>query len=114
MSHQRRRGEQVTVWKSVEITDNRGNKVRQVDADGPYELRAAVAPQRSSRAEVPGQLPIDVVDILIDSNVDDVDLWSTVVRADGSRWDIVAPPTRRSQGARRTRHTTITLRKRPA
>ena len=55
MSVQRRRGMAAKVWKIKTITDNRGNQVHIADEDGPHEVRAAFIPQRSAKAEVPGQ-----------------------------------------------------------
>lgn len=111
MSMQRRRGKLAQIWKTGLVTDNRGNVVRVADAEGPYEYPVAQVPQRSARAEVPGQQAINVIRILVDAEIPDVDLWSRVV-LNGRQWDIVTPPALH-YGTRRTRHWSIDLRERP-
>ncbi len=84
----------------------RGGKVKR-PVDGPYEARAWVIPQRSSRAEVAGQQEINVIRIGVDTDVA-IDLWSRV-EIDGQQYDVAAPPARR-YGSRRTHHLSIDLR----
>ena len=111
MSYQRRRGVKVKVWKTKEVTDNRGSKVRVPDLTTYIEETVAQIPQRSARAEVPGQAEINVVRIIIDPNIKDVDLWSRV-ELNGKLWDIVTPPAYH-HGTRHTRHWSLDLRERP-
>jgi hypothetical protein len=111
VSVQRRRGQRALIWKSMNITDNRGNVVSVADDDGPYEVRAVFIPQRSARAEVPGQAQINVTRMLIDASTEDVDLWSRVEWA-GHMWDVVTPPAHH-HGSRRVRHWSIDIRQRP-
>jgi hypothetical protein len=108
---QRRRGQKARVYRSAETIDNRGNKYfRWVPAE-PHEVRAAFIPQRSSRAETPGQVEINVVRMIVDAGLPDVNLWGRV-EYDGKEWDIVTPPALH-YGTRRTRHWSIDLRERP-
>ena len=100
------------IWKSLLTTDNRGNDVILADAVGPHPVRAAFIPQRSARAEVPGQTEINVYRMLCDANLEDVDLWSRV-DWNGSTWDVVSPPAYH-HGTRMTRHWSIDLRRRPS
>lgn len=111
MSIQRRRGEYAKVWKTAERVDRRGNRVQVAVESDPHIVRAAFIPQRSARAEVPGQMDIDVVSMLVDADLEDVDLWSRVEWR-GRFWDVVSPPAYH-RGTGRTRHWTITLRGRP-
>lgn len=111
MSVQRRRGLTARVWKQKTIKDRRGNNVVVADADGPHVVRVAQIPQRSARAEVPGQAEINVTRILVDPHLDDVGLWSRVEFM-GKSWDIVTPPAYH-HGDRKTRHWSIDLRERP-
>ncbi|MFE4635059.1 phage head-tail adapter protein [Streptomyces sp. NPDC056773] len=111
MSVQRRRGQPARIWKTTMITDSRGNEVVVADADGPHQVRVAAIPQRSARAEVPGQQQINVVRLIVDPHLDDVTLWSRVEYA-GRQWDIVSPPAYH-HGDRRTRHWSIDIRERP-
>ncbi|WP_207793749.1 phage head completion protein [Streptomyces cinnamoneus] len=111
MSVQRRRGQKARIWKTTTVTDKRGNEVLVADGDGPHEVRAAFIPQRSSKAEVPGQQQINIVRMLVDPALSDVTLWSRV-EFDGRQWDIVSPPAYH-HGSRRTRHWGIDIRERP-
>lgn len=112
MSHQRRRGQAALIYKTAETTDRRGNTVVSSTEDGPHEVRVWVIPQRSSRAEVPGQQDINIVRIGCDPNLEGVSLWSSVEYL-GRRWDVVTPPEYHHGQARHTRHWSIDLRERP-
>lgn len=111
MSRQRRRGVPITVYRTKTVTDNRDNQIKVVDRDNPYHLTAAVIPQRSARAELPGQMEINVIRVLIDPDLEGVSLWSEV-DALGTTWDVVTPPAYH-HGTRHTRHWSIDLRERP-
>lgn len=111
MSHQRRRGIDARIWRTVVIQDNRGNQVRMADADGPHEVRVWVSAQRSARAEVPGQQKINIIRIGVAADLEGVELWSRVEIL-GSTWDVVTPPAYH-HGTRRTRHWSMDLRERP-
>lgn len=111
MTVQRRRGQSLRVWRTVTTTDRRGNEVKAAAEELAHPVRGWVIPQRSAKAEVPGQLVINVVRIGVDANLEGVDLWSSVEWS-GKRWDVVAPPAYR-HGTRHTRHWSIDLRERP-
>lgn len=110
-SRQRRRGVTAKVWKTVLHTDSRGNKVLVADPNGPVEVRCALIPQRSSKAEVPGQQQINITRMIVDADLPDVTLWSRV-EVLGTQWDIVTPPAYH-HGTRKTRHWSIDIRERP-
>ncbi|MGW2539680.1 phage head-tail adapter protein [Kitasatospora sp. NPDC001574] len=111
MSVQRRRGQRATVWRTVETVDHRGNAVTVADPNGPIEVRAAFIPQRSARAELPGQQQINVTRMVVDAHLEGVSLWSRVEYA-GRQWDIVSPPAYH-HGTRHTRHWSLDIRERP-
>lgn len=111
-SMQRRRGVTAKVWKSAYHTDNRGNQVLVADADGPHIVKCALIPQRSARAEVPGQQQINITRMIVDADLEGVSLWSRV-EVLGSVWDIVTPPAYH-HGERKTRHWSIDIRERPS
>lgn len=111
MNHQRKRGLPARVWKAKEVTDNRNNKVSVVDEENPHDVTVWIFPQRSARAEVPGQLGINVVRIGVEANLEGVNLWSRVELM-GAVWDVVTPPSYH-HGTRHTRHWSIDLRERP-
>lgn len=124
MSMQRRRGLPVKVWKGAEVEDRRGNTQWIVDTNRvpDYTVHAASTPQRSARAEVPGQAQINIVRLLLPLTVtvddevielvNDISLWSEVEFL-GRRWDIVTPLSARMGGSRKTRHISIDIRERP-
>lgn len=112
MSHQRRRGQDIIVYPRKNIVDSRGNEYLTPDLTKPRAMKAAVIPQRSSKAEVPGQQQIDVVRLIVDPDLGaDVGLWGRVHYA-GEDWDIAAPPAYH-HGSRGTRHWAIDIRRRP-
>lgn len=110
-SRQRRRGQAARVFKVKTVVDNRGNEQITVDEDNPIDVTAAFIPQRSAKAEVPGQQQINVTRMIVEANLPDVDLWSRV-EAMGETWDVVTPPSYH-HGSRHTRHWSIDIRQRP-
>ncbi|WJN62710.1 head-tail joining protein 2 [Streptomyces phage phiScoe15] len=110
MSVQRRRGQKVRIWKTSVETDRRGNEVVRANADGPHEVRAAFIPQRSAKAEVPGQQLINITRMIVAADLEDVTLWSRVEYM-GKFWDVVSPPAYH-HGSRKTRHWSIDIRER--
>lgn len=110
MTFQRRRGEPVTLYPVHTVLDDRGNEVIQANFAAPINTTAAAIPQRSSRAEVPGQQVIYIVRLII-RVYPNVELWSQVDFR-GERWDVVSPPAYH-HGTRLTRHVSIDIKRRP-
>lgn len=111
MTRQRSRGVLIKVWPTHQITDSRGNLTTVVNLEAdPYVVSAAAIPQRSSRAEVPGQQEINVARLIVDPDLPDVNLWSRVEYL-GDMWDVISPPAYH-HGSRRVRHWSIDIRKR--
>lgn len=110
-SYQRKHGMEALVWKTKRVVDNRGNEVLVPDSDGPHRVKAVFIPQRSARAEVPGQAQINVTRMIVEADLTDVNLWSRVEWR-GIFWDVVTPPAYH-HGSRHTRHWSIDLRERP-
>lgn len=112
MTRQRRRGQSIIVYPRMKTIDGRGNEYLTPDLSKPRAMTAAVVPQRSSKAEIPGQQQIDVVRLIVDPDLaPDVGLWGRVHYA-GEDWDIAAPPAYH-HGSRGTRHWSIDIRRRP-
>ncbi|MCX5236233.1 phage head-tail adapter protein [Streptomyces prunicolor] len=109
---QRRRGVTAKVWKTVKHIDQRGNEVLVADPAGPHTVRCALIPQRSARAEVPGQQQINITRMIVDADLEDVTLWSRV-EVHGQVWDVVSPPAYH-HGDRKTRHWALDIRERPS
>lgn len=110
MSFQRRHGQPAQVYQSKVETDRRGNKVVVHDAVGPIDVTAVFIPERSARAEVPGQRAINVVRMIVTNEIPDMNLWSRV-RWNDRDWDVVTPPAYH-HGTRHTRHYSVNLRER--
>lgn len=112
-SLQRKRGTKAIVYSQKMVDDNRGNHVLGVDMDNGVEVVGAFIPQRSARAEVPGQAVINVTRMIVKHDIPGVDvgLWSRVFWND-RYWDVVTPPAYH-HGTRHTRHWSIDLRERP-
>lgn len=79
--------------------------------DDPIETTAVAIPQRSARAEVPGQQQINVTRLIVKAGLPDVNLWSRFFWQ-GKWWDAVTPPSYH-HGTRHTRHWSIDIRERP-
>jgi len=116
-SYQRKYGGRTaTIYPRALSTDNiMGNEEWVVDWDNPVVRPYAGWWLRSSRAEVPGQLTIDIRRIVVDFlETDDFNVWGAVELSDepGDIWDITAPP-QIHWGVRGVRHLTFDLRRRP-
>lgn len=110
-TYQRKRGLPARVWTVEQTTDNRGNKHEVATETDAITVKVWVFAQRSARAEVPGQLGINVIRIGVDADLEGVDLWSRV-EVMGKVWDVVTPPAYH-HGTRHTRHWSLDLRERP-
>lgn len=110
-SHQRRHGQPVTIYPEKLVEDRRGNHQLIVDRDGPIHTKAVTVPQRSSKAEVPGQAVIDVTRLVVAADLGNVGIQS-IVAWRGEEWDVVTPPGYH-HGTRHTRHWTLDIRRRP-
>lgn len=108
-SLQRRRGIEIKFHKVTEVTDKRGNRTKMATGE-TVTVRGAVVPDRSSRAEVPGQMEINVLRIITDSDLPDVSIWSRVEMM-GTWWDPVTPP-EMHRGTTLTRHWSFLVRRR--
>lgn len=108
---QRQRGERLEIYPVKTRVDRRGNTSEVPDIDAKLEVTAWVVPDRSSRAEVPGQQQINVYRIGTKADIGAVTLWSRIFW-NGVWWDVVTPPAHHT-GSRHTRHWTITIRQRP-
>lgn len=110
-SLQRKRGYWIDLFPTIVTEDRRGVVTRAPDMDNPIPTRAVILPERSSKAEVPGQQVINVVRVIIDYKFsENIDIHSRL-RWDGKEWDIITPP-EHHRGTSHTRHVTIMARQR--
>lgn len=117
MTIQRRRtGQDIEVYGRVLHEDRRGN-VQYIPSETPVFIgRAWVIPDRSQRAEVPGQQEIVVMRLgiqdLPELSSGTTGLWTYVIWK-GDIWDITQPPLYRHGVKRHTRHWSVSIRQRP-
>lgn len=113
MSVQRRgrNAQDCVIYKTVRFTDDRGNEQFMVDLENGAPEKAAFIPVRSSRAEAPGQVEVDVYTMIVRADIPDVTLWS-MVDWRGERFDVMSPPSYH-HGTRHVRHWSVEIRKRP-
>lgn len=96
------------VYPEVETYNSRGEKMKR-PADTPVRVRFTSSEDRSSKAELPGQVAIKVVrGIARDAPVGQ---WARVVYS-GEEWDIASPPRFTPGMSRALRHVEFTLRSR--
>lgn len=101
-----------TIYRSKVMEDSRGNSRKVLDEENPHVVKVWEIPGRSSRAEAPGDLQINVIQLGTKSDLDGVDLWSQV-DYQGKRWDVVTPPAHHNGATRATRHWSFTVKERP-
>lgn len=111
MSVQRKRGQRFTYYPKVTTVDSRENRTITVDMDSPRKARGAFIPDRSSRAELPGQQRVEVYKLIVSDKLLDIDLWG-LVEWRGAYWDVSSPSMYR-HGTRQVRHQTAEIRRRP-
>lgn len=110
-THQRKHGLSAKLYPLVQQTDRRGNKVLTPDLTNPVETKVWIYPQRGARAELPGQMEINVVRIGTAHDLGEVGIWARVDML-GASWDVVAPAAYH-HGTRHTRHWSLDIRERP-
>lgn len=93
------------------MTSARGDRVQVPDMENGYERRVVGDPQRSSRAEVPGQVEIDVVRLTISADCPGLGV-SAMIYWRERWWDVAAPPAYH-HGTRHVRHVAVDVRARP-
>lgn len=99
------------IYPVVVQTDARGNEHKTVDTDTPLAIKVWTYPQRSAKAEVPGQQQINVTRLGTRHDLSGVELRSRVEFM-GKEWDVVQPPAYH-HGTRHTRHWSLDIRERP-
>ena len=110
-THQRRHGARVVFYPQKVVHDRDGVPTLMPDLDNPSRpTRATVLPARAQRAEVPGQLTVNNVRLLV-KRMPGLGPWA---RCDfwGRTWDIVKPPEERRNVPRQNRHFVVEVRER--
>jgi hypothetical protein len=99
----------IYVYPEVKMRDSRNNLVK-VPADTPIKIRATTSYDRSSIAELPGQIDVSVVKCV--ARDAPVGSWARVVY-DNREWDLASPPRFSPGMSKTTRFVSFTLRSRP-
>lgn len=100
--------ETVLVYPEVLHTDKRGNRVR-IPSETPVAVRVTTSEDRSSDAELPGQVTVKIVKCL--ARTAPVTTWARIEYA-GELWDLAAPPRFTVGVSKTTTHVEFTLRSR--
>lgn len=99
----------ILVYPEVKMRDSRGNLVK-IPATTPVEVRATTSVDRSSIAELPGQIEVEVLRCV--TRDAPVGSWARVVY-NNKEWDLVSPPRFSPGRSKATKFVSFTLRSRP-
>lgn len=99
----------IWVYPEVKMRDSRNNLVK-VPSDIPVKVRATTSIDRSSIAELPGQIDVSIVKCV--TRDAPVGSWARVVY-NGQEWDLASPPRFSPGMSKTTAYVTFTLRSRP-
>lgn len=99
----------IYVYPEVQQRDSRNNLVK-VPSDTPIKLHATTTLDRSSIAELPGQIDVSVIKCV--TRDAPVGAWARVIY-DGREWDLAAPPRFSPGMSKATQFVSFTLRSRP-
>lgn len=91
------------------MRDSRNNLVR-VPSDVPVKIRATTSADRSSIAELPGQVEVSIIKCV--TRDAPVGSWARVVYND-QEWDLASPPRRSPGMSKASQFISFTLRSRP-
>lgn len=99
----------IWVYPEVKMRDSRNNLVK-VPSDTPVKLRATTSYDRSSIAELPGQIDVSVVRCV--TRDAPLGSWARVVY-NNREWDLASPPRFSPGMSKTTAYVSFTLRSRP-
>lgn len=102
----------VTFFPRTQQTNSRGESQWAPDRTSPQRVRMGLTADRTSRAEVRGNVEIEVYEVRLPFKLEGVGPGA-VVLWDGSEWDIAAPPMLRPSRTHSVRHITVQIRRRP-
>ena len=99
----------IWVYPEVKMRDSRNNLVK-ILSERPVRVRATTSIDRSSIAELPGQIDLSVIKCV--TRDAPVGSWARVVY-DNREWDLAAPPRYSPGMSKATAYVSFTLRSRP-
>lgn len=76
-------------------------------------VRGTLGPERAQRAEVPGQVEVNILELRLEyrPDLEGINSWWRL-EFDDKAWDVVGPPTIRKFTVRQTRHIALHVRER--
>src|ERR671926_1031438 len=99
----------IWVYPEVEMRDSRNNLLK-VPSDTPVKVHATTTADRSSIAELPGQVELSIIKCV--TRDAPVGSWARVVYKN-QEWDLASPPRWSPGMSKATRFVSFTLRSRP-
>lgn len=99
----------IWVYPEVNMRDSRNNLVK-VPSDTPIKVHATTTADRSSIAELPGQVDMSIIKCV--TRDAPVGSWARIIYA-GKEWDLASPPRYSPGMSKATRFVSFTLRSRP-
>lgn len=99
----------IWVYPEVKVRDSRNNLVK-IPAETPVKMHATTALDRSSIAELPGQIDLEVVKVV--TRDAPVGSWARILH-NNREWDLAAPPRFSPGMSKATRFVSFTMRSRP-
>lgn len=102
----------VKFYPRIQVESARGAKSWVPDLENPIEIRMGISGDRATRAEVRGDVEIEVYNVRLPFDTPGVGPGARL-RWDDSDWDIAAPPFLRPTRTHSVRHLTTQIRRRP-
>jgi len=102
----------VTYIPRVQKENSRGEAVWTYDYSKAEDIRIGISADRMSRAEVRGDVEIEVYNARLPARLAGTGPGGRLVW-DGTEWDFAAPPMNRPSRTHSVRHMTVQIRRRP-
>lgn len=102
----------IQFYARTQQANRRGEEQWAPDWANPQRVRMGITADRTSRAEVRGNVEIEVYEIRLPASLKGVGPGAVVIW-DDSEWDVVAPPQLRPTRTHSVRHQTVQIRRRP-
>lgn len=96
----------------IQKANSRNELLWTMDYDSAQDVRVGISADRVSRAEVRGDVEIEVYNVRLPAKLAGAGPGGRIVW-DGSEWDISGPPMTRLSRTHSVRHLTVQIRRRP-
>lgn len=101
-----------TFYPRDQVPTKRGEMSFAPDMDSPQTVRIGISGDRANRAEVRGDVEIEVYNIRLPAKLEGVGPGA-LIQWDDSDWDVIQPPFLRKTRTHSVRHLTSQMRRRP-